>query len=198
MLDPGFWGKQHRTYVTRSHSGSWHEASLGFVQLYEGLPRHSPGWWLLCWANYKSSVMFPLKESHPAGWFLVCEGPPRTRLSQPSFSIITESCLDDSVCRQSAGDPGFWSVDLHTGPRGPGMGLWRSPLPFGALAPCSGQDTGGVHVAGMLRCPALLDLGFQKARGAHRSSALWSPGSEGLSSLRARPFLVLLFPALSS
>lgn len=42
------------------------------------------------------------------------------RLSRPSFSIITESCLDDSVCRQS-GDPGFWSVDLHTGPRGPGV-----------------------------------------------------------------------------
>lgn len=111
---------------------------------------------------------------------------------------MTESCLDDSVCRQPAGDPGFWFVDLHTGPRGPGMGVRRSPLPFGALAPCSGQDTGGVHVAGMLRCPVLLDLGFQKARGAHRSSALWSPGSEGLSSLRARPFFVLLFPALSS
>lgn len=43
------------------------------------------------------------------------------RLSRPSFSIITESCLDDSVCRQSAGDPGFRSVDLHTGPRGPGV-----------------------------------------------------------------------------
>ena len=42
-----------------------------------------------------------------------------------------------------------------------------------------------------------MDLGFQEARRAHRLSALWGSGSQGLSSLRARPFLMLLFPALS-
>lgn len=85
-----------------------------------------------------SSVTFPLKESHPAGWFLVCEGPPRTRLSRPSFSIITESRLDDSACRQSAGDPGVlvcglahgalwsWCGSVEEPPAlwGPGPMLW--------------------------------------------------------------------------
>lgn len=102
------------------------------------------------------------------------------------------------VCRWCAGDPGFWSVDLHMGPCGPGGGCGGAPCPSGPwLALCSGRDAGGRALAGMLRCPFLVDLGFQEARGAHRSSALWGPGSERLSSLRAGPFLMLLFPALS-
>lgn len=45
LAGPRILGEEHRTSATRSHSGAWHEAGLGFVQLYESLPRHSPGWW---------------------------------------------------------------------------------------------------------------------------------------------------------
>ena len=40
----------------------------------------------------------------------------------------------------------------------------------------------------MLRCPFLVDLGFQEARGAHRSSALWGPGSEKALLIEGRAF----------
>lgn len=40
------------------------------------------------------------------------------------------------MCRHSAGDPGFWSVDLHMGPRGPGGGCGGAPCPSGPW-PCA-------------------------------------------------------------
>lgn len=80
---------------------------------------------------------------------------------------------------------GTLAVGLWTRARGLVVWGWRSPLPCGALTPCSGQDTGG-SACGCTARGVSQGPGAPEGPRGSRTVCLWGPEPEGLSSLRAR------------